>query len=204
MRMIKNMIFDMGNVVVRWDPEAILKHFTADPKQIEILKEVIFRSKEWLMLDQGILNEKEVTEILCKRLETEELKEQCKEILKHGLKYMPVFPETEKWIQQLKQNGYSIYVLSNTSKVFYEYIQKQPVWQYFDGAILSYQEKLVKPDPRIYEVLCQRYQLIPQECCFFDDRKENIDAAISYGMKGFVFEIQNIKELKEKVKQVGI
>lgn len=199
--MIKNIIFDMGNVVVRWDPEYILKHFTKELEEIQILKQVIFESPEWLMLDQGILTEKEVAEKLSSNLSCESLKKLCTEILEHGLEHLPVYAEMEELIRDLKEKGYAIYALSNTSDKFYQWIQKQTVWQYFDGAVLSYQEKVSKPNQAIYEILLKRYQLKPEECFFVDDRPENIEAAKSLGINGHVFAIENFQELIKILKE---
>lgn len=97
-------------------------------------------------------------------------------------------------IEKLKRNGYKIYGLSNTNIQFYEYIKKSDIGVYFDGFIISAEEKLLKPDKEIFERLFEKFSLNPQECFFIDDTEQNVIAGRECGMQGFVFNINHHQE----------
>ena len=83
--------------------------------------------------------------------------------------------------------GYRMYVLSNACQLFYEYFPRRFDEKLFDGIMVSSTVRLIKPDPRIYELLCSTYDLKPEECVFIDDRADNVEAAQGVGMQGIVF-----------------
>ena len=99
----------------------------------------------------------------------------------------PVKP-TERLVGDLKAAGYRLYVLSNMSREFIDFLRRFPVYGLFDGEVVSCEEHTVKPEPRIYEILLERYGLTPSETLFIDDREMNIEAAAALGIHGFVFD----------------
>ena len=104
-------------------------------------------------------------------------------------KFVEEYPYSEALIDDLHKEGYYVYLLSNYPLHMYEL--HWPSFKFFskvDGYVVSAVEKLCKPDPEIYKLLCDRYDLIPEECLFIDDRQVNVDAAISVGMSGLLFE----------------
>ena len=94
---------------------------------------------------------------------------------------------TERLVGDLKAAGYRLYVLSNMSREFIDFLRRFPVYGLFDGEVVSCEEHTVKPEPRIYEILLERYGLTPSETLFIDDREMNIEAA-ALGIHGFVFD----------------
>ena len=104
----------------------------------------------------------------------------------------------EKLVIDLKQRGYSLYVLSNVSERYWNLKKRIPALALFNNQVLSYAEKVNKPDQKIYEVLLNRYQLNPEECLFIDDMEANIEAAKAAGIKGFLFR-NNYEELKKNL-----
>ena len=105
---------------------------------------------------------------------------------------------TEPWLKELKQNGYRVFALSNYSeKCFRESSEKMKFLDLMDGCIISFQEKLIKPDPAIYQLLLSRYGLVAEETVFMDDTEANVNGALSCGMHAFVFKSrdQAVKEL---------
>ena len=110
--------------------------------------------------------------------------------------------EMLQFLDECKQNGYHIYMISNLSEDSYDYLQEQyHLFDQADGMVLSFQEKFGKPDPRMYQFLCERYALAPSTCLFLDDRKENIDAAAQCGIRSI--EVKDIKTaIKEAKKQL--
>ncbi len=105
--------------------------------------------------------------------------------------------DVAEFLKELKKRNFKIYILSNLSRESYEYIKKYDFWQKVDGSIFSFEEKMCKPERKIYEILIQKYSLIPEETIFVDDMKENIDVAESLKMHGIVF--QNLKQVEMEI-----
>ena len=95
---------------------------------------------------------------------------------------------TERLIGELKAAGYGLYVLSNMSREFIDFLRRQPVYRHFDGEVVSCEEHTVKPEPRIYEILLSRYGLDPGETLFIDDRPANLTAAQRLGIHTQLFD----------------
>ena len=189
---IKNFVFDFGNVLFRWDADDIVKHYTDNEKDRLELKEVIFSSQEWIMLDNGMLNYSDAKEIFKEKL-SKHLETKVDEILNTWYEYMPINQQICDLIKKLKSNNYKIFALSNTHIPVYEYVKELEIGQYFDGFIISAIEKQMKPNKNIYNRLFEKYKLIPEECLFIDDCAKNIFAAEECGMNGFIFDINNTK-----------
>ena len=98
---------------------------------------------------------------------------------------------TERLVGDLKAAGYRLYVLSNMSREFIAFLRRFPVYRLFDGEVVSCEEGTVKPEPRIYEILLERYGLDPAETLFIDDRAANIVAAEGLGIAGYLFDHRN-------------
>lgn len=86
-----------------------------------------------------------------------------------------------------KRGQYKTAMLSNVSAVIWNYYTPEQMDKYFDRVVLSYQEAIAKPDPRIYQLVCERLEVEPSECVFADDNEVNVDAANKIGMHGIVF-----------------
>lgn len=107
------------------------------------------------------------------------------------------------WLQDLKGKGYKVYYLSNFSrKAHQECAHVLDFLPLMDGGILSYQEKLIKPDPAIYQLLLRRYGLKAEECVFLDDTKKNVEEAVRQGMAGIVFYSRELAV--EKLRGLGV
>ena len=189
---IKNYVFDFGNVLFRWDVDDIVKHYADNEKDRLELKEVIFQSNEWSMLDNGTLNYNEAKEIFKNKI-SKHLEGKIDEILDSWYEQMPINYQICDLIKRLKNNNYKIFALSNTHIPVYEYVKKSEIGKYFDGFIISAIENITKPNKEIYNRLFDRFNLVPEECLFIDDSAENILAAEECGMNGFIFDINNMK-----------
>jgi len=185
--MIKNIIFDLGGVVLTWNPKIILKNFTNDKSDIELLTKVIYKSKEWQYLDNGIITRELATKKLSEKL-PERLKDTCEKIIYHFQEYQISNDDICEVIMKLKENGYNIYVLSNTHISVYEDMKKREIGKYFDGYIISALEKVAKPNKEIYLRLFEKFKLNPEECFFIDDREENIEEGKKLKMLGHVLD----------------
>lgn len=182
--MIKNIVFDLGNVVFKLKFENVINNFTQKEDEIKALKKAIFDSDEWLKLDDGAISKEDAINIMISNL-PENLHNTCREIMKCWTKEGLILNEqTIEFIKKIRQNGYNTFILSNAPLEIPEFLEKMNVLQYFDGKIISAEEKISKPDTRIYELLLKRFNLVPEECLFIDDRRENIESAIKCGLNG--------------------
>ena len=184
--MIKNIVFDMGQVLTRFDPDSIIRHFVADPLDVKLIRNEVFEKSEWQELDRGTFMEEDILSAVCARL-PERLHSSTSNLLLHWREYMDVLENIVPLIQQLKNNGYSIFLLSNAGKSMLRFTYKLPVLQLFSGILFSAQVYLLKPDPKIYLEFFNRFSLNPTECYFIDDRLDNIETGRKLGMDGFCY-----------------
>ena len=196
--MLKNIIFDFGNVIMNYSPDEILNHYELSPADHDLLKKTIFESKEWNEIDAGNNSEKEATEIFMDRV-PDRLKRKVKQVMATWPENVDFYEPVFNYMEKLRQNGYKIYGLSNTGMQFANFVKNSEMGNYFDGYVFSAQEKLMKPDRRIYEKLIARYMLKPEESLFIDDLKANTDAAKKLGMQAFTFKIDKLGELQDYV-----
>ena len=188
--MIKNVIFDMGNVVLQFVPQDATRHFVDDPQvEKEILSSVFF-SQEWLLLAIGLITEEEALERMLSHLDTDGKKELARRCFEawHTLCLHPI-DEMREFVKQRKEEGYGIYILSNASLRMPKYAGEIiPYWDLYDGAVFSAEIQYMKPQKEMYETLFSKYSLIPKECFFIDDKPCNIAAGQALGMPGHVFD----------------
>lgn len=198
--MLKNIILDFGNVIMNWNPDQILNQYELTADEHKLLRETIFGSKEWLEIDAGKLTEQEATEIFLSRV-PEKLKAKTKQIMETWPENVDFYEPVFLFIDSLRKQGYRIYGLSNTGMQFANFVKNSGFGDYFDGYVFSAEEKLLKPDPKIYQKLLERYQLVPEESVFVDDLKENTQAAEALGMYGFTFKINKLAELRKFIQE---
>lgn len=177
--MIRNLVFDMGNVLLNYDPERYLQTITKDRKAAGAILRELFGGPEWIRLDEGTITEAEtVTRVQARIPQYAELVAKAMDCWQAGL-----FPidGMAALIRRLKDRGYPLYLLSNTSLRFYRYYRNVEVFRYFDGFLISAKEKLIKPDPAIFRRFCERFGVPAGECLFIDDRQDNCDSAAGVG-----------------------
>ena len=184
--MIQNVVFDMGQVLAHYDPAAIVAAFGLEGKDAELVRQAVLEGKEWQGLDLGIHTEDTMVGPICRR-QPERLHAVAEKILLSWVQYFPSIPAMEPVVRSIHEAGYSLYLLSNISKNFRHHLGEYPALAYFQGYLLSGEERLVKPDPAIYRRFFERFTLSPEECFFIDDRPDNIAAAQTLGMDGFVY-----------------
>lgn len=196
--MLKNIIFDFGNVIMNYNPNEILNHYELSPADHDLLRKTIFESKEWSEIDAGKITEKKATEIFTDRV-PDKLKSKVKQIMATWPENVDFYEPVFNYMEKLRQDGYKIYGLSNTGMQFANFVKNSEMRNYFDGYVFSAQEKLLKPDRRIYEKLIARYILKPEESLFIDDLKANTNAAKKLGMQAFTFKIDKLGELQDYI-----
>ena len=183
---IRNIVFDLGKVLLSYDWESYLESFKFDKKTYEIMADAIFRNRVWEMGDEGIVTPDEWIELFVKNAPLYEA--EIRDILSGIKKTISPMDYTNDWIQYFKNKGYHLYYLSNYSeKLYIETKHDMKFIEEFDGGIFSYRVKCIKPEEKIYRILLDTYQLTPKETLFFDDRKENVSTAIKMGIQGVVF-----------------
>lgn len=201
--MIRNIVFDMGQVLIRWRPEEILDHFDLTGEEKTMLLQELFWSPEWTQQDRGILTEGEMIERVSARL-PESLHAAVEEVIKawHVWHLTPM-PGMAELVRRLKAQGYGIYLLSNASTALRGYFPRIPGSECFDGLMVSAEEKLLKPQHEIYERLYERFDLVPEQCVFIDDSPANIEGAMLTGMQGIVFR-GDTERLRRELWALGI
>ncbi len=200
--MIKNIVFDMGGVLIDLDLQRTLnEYFKKEYHQLILDK--VFYSQAWRDMDLGVLkSEDAIPEIL--PLLPEETRPLLKEMISNFYPYMPPLHYMEEFIIRLKKAGYKVYLLSNASARFFDVYQNYPAICQLDGFFISALYKLIKPQPEIYDAFCRKFNLKPEECFFIDDMKVNIDAAKAFGMQGFVFDTKDLVGLEKELNALGV
>ena len=196
--MIRNIIFDIGNVLAAWRWREYYESLHFDPEITERLARATVLSPLWEEFDRGEMDE-EV--LLGKFIENDpELAEEIRGIRDNIHDMLGRYDYAVPWLEDLKSRGYKVYYLSNFSRLAHEKcLHALDFLPLMDGGILSYQEKLIKPEPAIYQLLLNRYGLKAQECVFLDDTQRNIEEAVRQGIEGILFrnQVQAIGELRK-------
>jgi len=185
--MIKNVVFDIGNVLVTFEWERLAKEIGFTDKDLQVLAEKVIGDR-WDEFDRGVMPEDEALKYVQEAIPG--LEEKFATLWHRIDEAIHVYPYVNEWMRELKSEGYKIYLLSNFPKRLFEKEanEKFDFIRYTDGKVISSFVKMIKPDREIYEYLFNTYSLKPEECVFVDDRAKNVEAAKALGMKGIVFE----------------
>jgi len=186
--MIKNVIFDVGKVLVDWNPLSTMEELGFSKKKIEELYSALFTSGAWLEEDRGIKSREEMYDFLASQCP--KYSDDIKLFYDHATDSVRLMAYTHEWISSLKEQGYKVYVLSNFGDFAWHKAVKLGVINFLDmldGYLVSYEIKQIKPEPGIYNELLSRYNLKSEECIFFDDSKPNIIGAEAVGIHGILF-----------------
>ena len=201
--MIRNIVFDMGNVLIRFDPPYFMDRAgITDPEDRELILRELFLSVEWAQMDAGILTEEKAEPLILARI-PEKLKSKVSDLLYHWADGRDEIPGMKELVRRLKDAGYGIYLLSNASAAQHRYWPHYEVSRYMDGKLISCDVKVVKPCHRIYRLFTDQFSLIPEECLFIDDAPANAAGAVACGWKGIVFH-GDAAELEHKIREQGI
>ena len=177
-------IFDIGNVLLRWDPKDLAIKMKEEYQDFPLEIAEITSSKDWEDLDRGHFGFHEII----KRYSEHFPEAHLREFITRA--HESLLPIQEGWdlLFQAKKEGKKIYILSNICFEFRDYLlAKFPSFSEIDGAIFSCDVQCIKPELSIYQKLIKQYEINPEDALFFDDRKENIDAAEQLGIQGHLF-----------------
>lgn len=170
--MIKNIIFDLGNVIINYDQQKIIDRFAKNDEEKEYLMEKNFKAPEWERIDLGEITNSEAIDIINKR-ENYKYEELTKEFWENWYKSQKINEDIVEIARKLKDKGYNIYVLSNMASATFEYFKNIDFFELCSGIIISAQEHVKKPNEKIFNILLERYQLKAEECLFLDDDDTN-------------------------------
>lgn len=197
---IKNVVFDIGGVILTFLPYEIIKKYSLDEKE-EILLIELFHSKLWRELDAGKSLPKDIANTY------EELSglpyERTMGLFKTIFDGLEVLPQTEAFINKLVDSGINVYYLSNMSEDFMQGIlENHNIFKKMKGGVYSADVQVIKPDVEIYQVFQQRYNPIHSETIFLDDLEKNIQAAKDFGWNGEVYHQHNCESVIEKLSKI--
>lgn len=199
--MIKNIVFDLGNVLINDHVEDSLKKLINDKNDLRIIEQTFF--KEWDDVDKGKIAIQDMFDYCNLPLE---LKNKYGEILVNYYKYREFNEDLLNLIKKLKKNGYKIFLLTDNNEEAVFYWMSLPDFSFVDGYVISATYGTTKTEKKLFELFFLKYNLQPNECFFIDDKAENIAIGISYGMIGHVFNYKQdgINKLLENLKKSDI
>lgn len=200
--MIRNIIFDMGGVLIQFDREYFIRRLGVAPADERLLMNEVFRSLEWAQLDRGTIPEANAIANICARL-PQRLHEAASNLITRWDN--PIIPMEGMYelVEELKDRGYGVYLLSNATIRHHDYWPNIPASRFFDGTLVSADVKLVKPQPELYTLLCETFGLVPSECFMIDDMPQNIEGAYEANLAGFVFN-DDVAALRNALRQAGV
>ena len=198
--MIKNIIFDIGNVLLNFQPEEFLTQYYSKEVMGDLMT-IIFASDEWVELDLGTMMINDVIKSLT--LKHPHYHDEIEFVLRNWTGMLTPIHEHVHIAYALKNAGYHLSLLSN---FHYEAIQtmfdQYDFFHIFEGGIISAYEHAVKPEENIYHILLQRYHLSPQECLFIDDSLANIKTGERLGIHGIHLPYDS--SLMTEIKNIGL
>lgn len=186
--MIKNIIFDLGNVIIQNPTLNTVKEFFAEENDASVFYRYIFKSEFWKMMDLGKITNLEIADTIKEqKLVNVKNYDEIKNFMLNWFSKCIINTDTIELGKRLKKSGYRIYILSNMAKETFEYFSSE--YEFFnmlDGVVVSAYEGIKKPNPKIFEILLERYSLVAEECLLIDDDDTNktLEVANEIGIKG--------------------
>lgn len=185
--MIKNIVFDLGQVLINFQPASYLQGLFPTHPQLEDVQRAIFGSAEWIMLDRGVIDQMEAELRLINQ--HPHFKEEISQALAGWFSMLTPIEINVQLLPRLKEKGYGLYVISNFHEEAFAHIEAKYDWfKLFDGLVISFENQVMKPEPRIYQELLERYQLQGKECLFIDDVAANCEGARRMELEAILYQ----------------
>ena len=201
--MIKNIIFDMGGVMLRFEPAYFIARLGITGADSDLLHREVFRSADWVRLDRGTLTDEEGVASICRRV-PEHLHAAVEELVcRWEIPEILPMEGMAELVGELKAAGYGIYLLSNAFARQHEYWPRVPGSEFFDDTFISADVKLVKPQREIYEMALEKFGVKAEECVFIDDLPSNIEMGENCGIRGIVFH-GDVNILRGDLRRAGV
>ena len=200
--MYKSIIFDIGGVLVDFDPKAYLVDRLCNAEMEEKVYDLTFGSEEWQLLDAGKLSRYDGNQRMLERARAEGCAFEVQGVLDDWLHILRPRRRMQELVRRLKNHGYSVYYLSNIPEDVLALLKERGVLDRFDGGVASCEVHVNKPDPRIYQALLDKYQLKSDECIFIDDRADNIKAASLLGFG--TYQMHSVGSLLRSLPTFGV
>lgn len=179
---MRSVVFDLGGVVLDWNPDSILERYYADEESRATLKSVMFQHPDWLLMDRGVILESEMVDRVRQR--TPRSPVELAGLLQAVRESLAPKPDTVALIDRLAQRGVALYCLSNMPATTFAYLRERyDLWSVFRGIVISGEINMMKPEREIFEHLLTRYELTARDTIFIDDHEPNIQAAAQLGIK---------------------
>ena len=200
--MIRNILFDMGQVLIRFDQAYFIQRLSVAEEDVPLLLREVYRSVEWVQMDRGTIAEEQAKIRICARL-PERLHEPAEKLICMWDRPILEIPGMFERVRELKELGYGIYLLSNASVRQHEYWPRVPASRFFDGKLISADVHVIKPQPEIYRLCLEKFGLEAESCFFIDDSPANIEGALNCGIAGAVFH-GDVAWLRRDLRSAGI
>lgn len=199
--MLKNLIFDMGGVLIDWIPSQIMETAgLTDPDDINLIYNEMYHTSDWSLMDWGYVDETSMEALVKPRL-PERLHDSVHKLLFHWWDHVFPVEGMADLIREYKSRGLNIYLISNATCMLFEYFPHIPGSECFSDLVVSADVKLIKPMHEIYELAIEKFKVVPQQSLFIDDLISNIAAARVCGMHGFVFK-HNVQALHDYIEDL--
>ena len=196
-----NLIFDLGGVVVRWDPDAIIAGVFPDERRRELVRREIFSHADWLELDRGTLGRDEAIRRAAER--TGIAPAEVTRLLQAVPPSLVPIPETVALLYRLKARAYPLYCLSNMHFASIEHLEREHAFfEVFNGKVISCRLNLCKPEPEIYKHALQTHGLKAQDTVFIDDVEVNVAAAAKLGIRTVLF--RDAAQCERELRSLGV
>lgn len=201
--MYKNIVFDLGGVIVEWKPKDYLTERFMDEDTEKRVYNITFGSDEWKEMDKGTMTRAIANERMLAAAKKAGCVFEVQEVISTWKSILRKRHRVFSLANLLKKSGYRIYYLSNISADTFEYLATKKMLPNFDGGVTSYEVACNKPDPAIYVALLEKYDLIAQECIFIDDMEVNVQAAHQLNFTGIVMK-NSINALIRHLETCGV
>lgn len=202
--MIKNILFDMGNVLIRFEPKRYVKNAGLSESDQQLMLRELYGSIDWIELDRGTIDEAEIIERVTARV-GEHLRGVVEKLVRHWDRPELPVEGMKELTAELYEKGYGLYLLTNAGPRHREYWPRFAASEHFleDRIYRSADVKLLKPDPAFFEGALEKFGLDRRECVFIDDSATNAEGAQRVGLDAIVF-FGDAARLRRELRERGV